>query len=317
MMARCTKENGGRMQRLVITMLLIGVLVCCVSAESWSGYVATNNSSWQISRQSSNLTSDISGYVEGIVSPVEYRGRTISPYAHYSKDVSINDVKVKERTAARQGRYKAEELLKMQSNLSSNPGYTIDKSAGTSKWIIEFYQDWPLSINSSRSIDYIGQNINEMEYISNGPDSISSSYLYNIKLTNERNLDLSTSNLNATVFATNENILSVSVDEDIKINYELNSHSTGIADLKFKQSGGDYLMKTGEYNPQLMGEERYVGDYNITRRLQIRENHTRKRLPDSWLPCCYQGWKDLNSMDKKGHSAEAVFDCNCFKSDIN
>ena len=301
-----------QMQKIVYVMLLLAALVCCVSAESWSGYVATNTTSWQISRHSTNITADISGSVEGSVSPVDYRGRILSPYAYYSKDAGTNNVVIRERTSARQGMYKSEELLKMQSNLSTAPGYEIDKPAGTSIWTVEFYADWPLFMSSGRIIDYFGRNINDREYISNGGDSVDTKFLYNMKLTKERDLNISTRNLNATILATDDAILSASLDEYKKIDYALKSHSTGIADLKFKQSGPNYMAGSGDYDPLSESEERYIGDYNITRKLKLSANHTRERLEDEWLPCCYGGWADLNPKDKTGHSAESVFDCTCF-----
>jgi hypothetical protein len=311
---RSRGKMAEEMQKIVYVMFLLAALMCCVSAESWSGYVGANNGFWQISRHSTNITADISGSVEGSISPVDYRGRVLSPYAYYSKDAVANDVEIRERTAARQGMYKSVDLFKMESNLSSAPGYKIDKPAGSSIWTTEFYADWPLLMSSGRIIDYIGRNINDREYISNGGDSVDTAFLYNMKLTKERDLNLSTRNLNATIFATNDSILSASLDEEKEIDYGLNSHSTGIADLKFKQSGPYYIVGSRDYEVLSEGEERYIGDYSLNRKIKMISNHTRERLEDEWLPCCYEGWADLNPKDKTGHSAESIFDCTCFEA---
>lgn len=301
------------MQKNVIVMLLLAALIGCVSAESWTGQVITNASSWQISRHSSNLTMDISGYVEGTISPVERQGRVLSPYAYYSKDVAANGAEIKERTAAYQGKYTAEELLNMRSRISS-VGYELYKPAGTSIWTVEFYADWPISINSSRSIDYIGRNINDQEFIGNGEDNVGATFLYNMKLSKEENFNLSSRNLNATIIATDEQILSAQLDEIKKIDYGLNVHSTGIADLKFKQASSQYMVESGDYAPLSEDEERYVGDYKIIRQIKMQANHTWEKLEDDkWLPCCSNGWAEMPSLDKIGHSAESVFDCTCYK----
>jgi hypothetical protein len=34
---------------------------------------------------------------------------------------------------------------------------------------------------------------------------------------------------------------------------------------------------------------------------------------EDWLPCCSGGYQDMNIGDRRGHSAEGVFDCSCFK----
>ena len=201
-------------------MLLLAALMSFVSAESWTGQVITNNSSWQITRHSTNLTMDISGYVDGTISPVERGGRMLSPYAHYSKDVAANGADIKERTAAYQGKYTAQELLKMRSRISS-AGYELDKPAGTPIWTVEFYADWPVTINSSRSIDYIGRNINDREFIGNGEDIVGANFLYNIKLTKEQNFNFSSRSLNTTIIATDQQILRAELDEEKEIDYKL------------------------------------------------------------------------------------------------
>ena len=300
------------MQKTVFVLLIMAALIGCVNGESWSGYVTTNTSSWQIARHSTNLTMDISGYVEGTISPVERQGRVLSPYAHYSKDVDANGAQIKERTAAYQGKYRAEEILKMRSRISS-VGYELDKPAGTPIWTVEFYADWPVLINSSRSIDYIGRNINDKEFIGNGEDNVGATFLYNIKLSKEEHFNFSTKSLNATIIATDEQILSANLDEIKDLDYGLKVHSTGIADLKFKQTGSQYMVESGAYAPLSENEERYVGDYNIIRKIRMASNHTREKLEDDkWLPCCSNGWVEMTPRDKIGHSAESIFDCTCF-----
>jgi hypothetical protein len=301
------------MRNYVFILFILAVLVSCANAASWTGLVTTNSSSWQIVRQSSNLTFDISGHVEGLISPVEHRGRVLSPYAHYSKDVSTNGVDIQERTAADQGMYASEDILKLRSRTSSS-GYEINKPSGSPIWTVEFYADWPVIINSSRSIDYVGQNINDREHIGNGEDSVDSAFLYNIKLTNEQKLNLSSRNLNATITATDDQILSAQVDEDKEIDYGLIVHSTGIADLKLTQSGSQYEVGSRDYEVLSTDEQRYVGDYRIIRNIKMRANHTyEKPEDDEWLPCCSLGWADMQLPDKIGHSAESVFDCTCFE----
>ena len=302
-----------RMLNYVFILLLLAALISCANAERWTGLVTTNTSSWQMSRQSSNLTFDINGYVEGSVSPVEHRGRVLSPYAHYSKDVSVNGADIKERTAAYQGMYSSEDILKLRSRTSSS-GYELDKPSGTPVWTVKFYADWPVMINSSRSIDYIGRNINDREHIGNGEDSVDSAFLYNIKLTKEQKLNLSSRSLNATILATDDRILSARVDEDKEIDYGLTVHSTGIADLKLAQSGSRYSVGSRDYEVLSTDEQRYAGDYRITRNIKMRSNHTDETPEDyEWLTCCSGGWADMQLPDRIGHSAESVFDCTCFE----
>jgi hypothetical protein len=305
-----------KMHKSVYIMLLMAMLIGGVSGESWTGQVITNTSSWQITRHSTNLTMDISGYVEGTISPVERQGRILSPYAYYSKYVDGNAAQIKERTVAYQGKYSAEDMLKMISKISS-VGYELDKPSGTPIWRVEFYADWPVLINSSRSIDYIGRNINDRESIDDGEDNVGAAFLYNIKLTKEQYFNLSSRSLNATIIATNESILSANLDENKDLDYGLKVHSTGIADLKFKQSGSQYSVESGNYEILSENEERYVGNYNIIRKIKMKSNHTWEKVEDDgWLPCCSGGWMEMLPLDKIGHSAESVFDCTCLEPNL-
>jgi hypothetical protein len=143
---------------------------------------------------------------------------------------------------------------------------------------------------------------------------VGANFLYNIKLTKEQNFNFSSQSLNTTIIATDEQILRAELDEEKEIDYKLNVHSTGIADLKSKQSGSHYLVGSGNYELLSENEERYVGDYSIIRNIRMRANHTREKFEDDkWLPCCSDGWAGMTPRDKIGHSAESVFDCTCFK----
>lgn len=302
------------MKKSMLIILLLAVLMSGVAAVSWSGYVATNTNSWQISRQSSNLSMDISGYVEGTVSPVERQGRVLSPYASYTRTVQSNGAALLESAAALQGLYSSEDQIMMKSQVFEF-GYIWDKPAGTDVWTAEFYSNWPVTINYSRSLDYIGKNINNREFISNGEDNIGANFLYNLKLTKEQNWNLSAGRLNATILATNDSILQAELFENKEIDYRLESHSTGIADLKFTQSGAQYSTETGDYILAAQGEERYSGDYNIVRHIRMRSNFSREKEDDEWLPCCSSGWAEMSHRDKVGHSADSVFDCTCFEAE--
>jgi len=301
------------MHKSLYVILLLAVLTSGAAAESWSGYLTTNTTSWQISRHGINLTMDMSSLVDGTISPVERRGRVLSPYASYSQNVGANGAVIKERTSALQGKYVAEDLLKMRSRVLS-VGYELDKPAGTNVWTAEFYSNWPVTINSSRRLDYIGRNINNKEYIANGEDSVEANFLYNLKLTKEQQMNLSARSLNATVIATDDAILRADLFENKEIDYRLESHSTGIADLAFKQSDSRYSTDAGSYLPAALSEERYSGDYNIVRKIHMRSNYSsEKHEDDMWLPCCSSGWEEMYSRDKAEHSAASIFDCTCFK----
>jgi hypothetical protein len=79
--------------------------------------------SWYIYSESSNFSFNYEQSVQGQISPVDYRGRTLSPFHSFHEDVKINDVRVKERTAAveRKSLGRAAERRYFPAALSTSP----------------------------------------------------------------------------------------------------------------------------------------------------------------------------------------------------
>jgi hypothetical protein len=303
------------MKRFLIAILLLATIIESASSAGWSGFAASNSTSWQISRHSQNFTVDISGYVEGTVSPVERNGRVLRPYVSYSKDVDTNGAIVRERTAALQGKYMSEDQISVRSRIT-NVSYELYKPSGTDIWTADFFSDWPVTINSSRSLDYIGHNINNRAYIGNGKDYIGEDFLYNVKLINERKFNLSANSLNARIFYTNDTILQTDLFENKELDYSLQSHSTGIADLSFKQSDSEYSTQHRDYETATFSEERHSGDYTIARNIKMKSNFSMDRMEDEfWLPCCSSQWTDMNFGNAESRTAKSVFDCTCIEAD--
>ena len=76
--------------------------------------------------------------VHGQISPVDYRGRALSPYHSFYENIKLNDVRVKERTAAIQGTYGSEERLQLKSNTNDSVNTSIYKPAGSDVYTIDF-----------------------------------------------------------------------------------------------------------------------------------------------------------------------------------
>jgi len=96
------------------------------------------------------------------------------------------------------------------------------------------------------------------------------------------------------------------------MNFRISTSTTGIADLRYQQSGPEFdrVPLTG-YEILNKGDERYYGSFNITKKLHMMSRFVDSRESDHWLPCCYQGWKDMNIFDKKTLNADEIFNCAC------
>ncbi len=294
------------MKLLLLVGLLTAALIFAAQGASWSGAVKTNSDSWSISRESSNLSFTCEQSVQGTISPVEYRYGTLSPYHSFYEDVLVNDVGVKERTYAQQGSFSSEEQLMLKSSINNSVNATIYKPAGSDVYTIDFYEKWPVSLNYSKSMSYSGKEINNREFVGNNHDYVGANFLYNHEFSKERTLNMSLMRLNATILATNESIDVGEVKATRDTQYKLQTHSTGIANFKWRQvDTNDEVLNAGD--------ERFVGDFEIVKNMHMSSRFDKTKKEDYWLPCCFGGFFDMNPLDQKPlKSAKGVFDCSCF-----
>jgi hypothetical protein len=125
--------------------------------------------------------------------------------------------------------------------------------------------------------------------------------------------------MNATARAVDDGIVFAELKPTKYLGYEIKANTTGITDLSYRFRNTKYDVKHRNYPELVMGDERYWGKYDLSRRINmkstfIKVNNTDDDL-DSWLPCCYDGWKDMLHFEKEdlGTDAKGVFDCTCYK----
>jgi hypothetical protein len=306
---------------LVIFLIIAVVLTSNANAVFWSSSVKANSSSWSIYRESSNISFNLSSSVEGKISPVESRGRILSPYQSYYEDIGTNDVRLLQRTSSLEGSYKSTDEIMMQSVVYPDEiEITVDKPAGTDLYTIEYKNEkWPVFIKASRNLDYSGQQINNRDFEGNNGDFVGANFLYNRELSKEQRSVIWLRRMNATVLATNESILLAEFKPTKYLGYEIKSNTTGIADLSYRFRDSRYDVKHQNYPALSEGEERYYGTYGLKRRIEMKSvfensNETGDEA-ESWLPCCYAGWNDMMYFDKKGFGTgtKGVFGCTCYK----
>ena len=150
---------------------------------------------------------------------------------------------------------------------------------------IQFVEEWPVVLKSSKTIKYSGSEINDREFAGNNLDFAGSNLLYNKELSKETNVGMLLRNMNATVFATNDNILSANFMPNKEMYYDTRTYTTGIADMKFRQTDSNYDFKHGTYSALGVGDERYNGRYNITRSIHMKSDFQYNELEDDWQTC--------------------------------
>ncbi len=296
-------------------IILILLATSNASAAFWASSVSTNSSSWSIYRQSESLLFNYSQLVQGTISPVDYHGRTLNPYISSNQDIKMNDVRQCDRTSALQGAYASAEETSMRSD-AYNPVYVnITKPSGSPFYTVQYFEQWPVILLSSKALRYSGKEINDREVEGNNLDFARSELLYNKRLSKDTRVGLLLRGMNATVIATDDSIISAQFMPLKEMDYRIAAQTTGIADLKYRQTGPDYNVKRETYSVINEGDERYVGLYNISRHIYMNSYFQNITTDYDWLSCCYGGWDTMSLYDRKGFGAstKGVFDCTCYK----
>ena len=219
--------------------------------------------------------------------------------------MKVNDVRVKERTAALEGSYSSEELLTLKSSTNNSVNATIYKPAGSDIYDIEFYEHWPVKFSYSKSMNYSGKEINNREFVGNNNDYVGANFLYNHEFSKERSLNMRLERMNATILATDDAIDFSEVKATRDTRYKLQTHSTGIANFEWRQVGTDNEILNA-------GDERFVGVYDIAKNIRMKSRFDTIQKEDDWLPCCSGGFVSMNPLDQRSFkSAKGVFDCTC------
>jgi hypothetical protein len=308
------RSKTGYLLKISIGLILSLIFITTAGATSLSIAIGTNSSTWSVHRQSENLIFDYSQSVQGTVSPVDYGGRSLSPFYSGYQDVFVNDVRLRDRTSALQGSYSSEERMTMQADTTEPT--LINTTASGGLFTIQIYEVWPVILKSSKTMKYSGKEINDREFAGNSQDYAGSNLLYNKELSKETNVGMLLRNMNATVFATNDAILSADFMPNKEMYYDTRTYTTGIAEMKYRQTSSNYDFKRGTYTVLGDGYERYNGIYNITRSIHMKSDFQYSELEDDGLPCCFSGVNDLNSPEVRdpGFSPKDVFDCTCYMS---
>ena len=274
-------------KKVIIGLLLISALFSAAQAETITISVGTNTTTWSVSRESESLKFNYTQYVEGSISPVDFRGRSLSPYHSSYEEIDVNDVRLRDRTSALTGSYASEKQLTLKADTNESSVFDFIHEKGT--YSFQFTEQWPAILKSSRSIRYSGQEINSREYAGNNLDYAGSSLLYNKEFSKDSYIGMQITRMNATVLATDDAILYAELMPEKETRYDIITNTTGIADLKYRFVNLTAEQKKLTYPLASEGEERYYGAFNINRSLRMKSDFPWYEPEVDWLPCCSAG----------------------------
>lgn len=275
----------------------------------WSSSADAGSSHWSIHRESHNLSFSLSSLVEGTVSPIDAHGTILSPYQSYYEEIEVNDARLRTRTCSTEGNYKSSDEIEIQSAISSEDiEITVDKPIGSDIFTIEYKtENWPVFINTNRSVAYFGENINARNFEGNNGDFVGSNFLYNNELTKEQGSVIWLQRMNATVKATNESILLAELKPTKYLGYQIEAKSTGIADLSYRLRDPNYDVKHQNYPALSGGEERYYGKFYLERKIEMNSVHNETDTQEDWISCCFSGNGEIYSLDIEPWNESVIF----------
>ena len=299
-------------------LILFAIVILVSNADAT--YVATNveanTSSWYLYRQSQDIDFSYSSSVEGNISPVKFHGRSLIPYHSNFREITDNDIRLRERTSALEGKFRSEDKMNLWSNDDNVVNIYLTKPSGTNVFTLTYFEEWPASLSSSRSLEYSGKEINDRDFEGNNRDFVGSNLLYNPVLSEERRSVMWLESMNATVQATDEAILDAEFMPTKYLGYTISTQTTGIADLRYKQASPQYDVKRRDYPAINEGEERYDGTYDLSRTIEMRskfENNTATEM--DWLPCLMGDCTSASIQTQYENGGLAIFNCSCYPSD--
>jgi len=292
-------------------IIILAAAISISSANSYSVGICTNSSCIYFDRDSSNITFNSSSSVEGRISPVSYRGRTLPPYHSFYAELKANDIRLRERTAALEGIYKSKEDIYMTATTDNDINIDVFKPSGSPIYTITLDETWAAYMKAIRTMDYSGRQINDRDFEGNNGDYVGANLLYNQELFKDRRSIMWIDRMNATVLATDDVIVEARFQPTKYLGYRITTHTTGLADFRYKFSDERYNVKLRSYPARSDGDERYYGTYDLIRRIEMKTVYDKNNGTEEWLPCDFAGWGDILPYDRVGHSADEVFNCSC------
>ncbi|VVB63637.1 Uncharacterised protein [uncultured archaeon] len=306
------------MRSELLVLFVIVILVSNSGATYIATVVGTNTSSWYLYRQSQDIDFNYSSSVEGNISPVKFHGRSLIPYHSNYEEITDNDIRLRERTSALEGKFRSEDKMNLWSNADNDVNIYLTKPSGTNVFELTYFEEWPVSLRTSRSLEYSGKQINDRDFEGNNRDFVGSNLLYNPVLSEERRSVIWLERMNATVQATDDAILGAEFMPTKYLGYTISTQTTGIADLRYKQTSPQYEVKRRDYPAINEGEERYYGTYDLSRTIEMRskfENNT--ATEENWLPCLIGDCTGVSFLTQYGKSGVTLFNCSCYPSDYS
>jgi hypothetical protein len=287
---------GGICVHLKLCCLILALtMMHLAGGVTWAGSVRSNGDRFDIIHTGTQMDAIMSGIVQGTGNASVYT------------NVAVTDVKNKIRLASKTGSYNESDFITVKTRDEDCVNMTIDKPAGSDLVTVDWTEKWPIIVTMGHETKYTGKGINYRNFVGNNRDYAGTNFLFNTKLTELTLLGTNVTNTNVTVITSPSGIASAQVLGNRFLNYNSQTTSNGLASLKYQTTGGDFA-EDGQPVIRSFDDERYVGQFNVTRHLRIKINSIRLSPYDDWLNCSCQQIPNLLASDWQSPSC---FGLNC------
>ena len=275
---------------IVLFIMLFISLPPSIHATSWYA----NIGSWKIERQSETISFELQDYYSGNITGIEAtpQGRMVSGSHSRYIDIDLNDVAVKQRRSAFQGEIKSEKYTKLSAEAEEPITREILKPSGTPFYEFNFTEVWPVHFQSDEAVVYRGKEINDRDLSANNRDYVSTSFFYATELSGVRRSSMDFSRVNITLIADNNDVVKVEFLPIKHLNYDIEAFSSGMTDLKYKQTAPDMVTTINE------GDQSFFGDYTLNATIEMGATNNKMETDLLLEGCsCYPGagagdWED-------------------------
>lgn len=278
------KSDNKRILRIVLLFIVLFItlfisLPPTIQATSWNAKIG----SWEIERQSETISFEMQDYYSGNITGIEAtpQGRIVSGGHSRYIDIHLNDVAVKQRRSAFQGEIKSEKYTKLSAEAEEPITRVILKPSGTPFYEFNFTEVWPVHFQSDEAVVYRGIEINDLDLSANNRDCVSASFLYATELSGVRRSSMDFSRVNITLIADNNDVVKVEFLPIKHLNYGIEAFSSGMTDLKYKQTAPDMITTINE------GDQSFFGDYTLNATIEMGATNNKRDTVFQFEGCSF------------------------------
>jgi hypothetical protein len=217
-------------------------------------------------------------------------------------DIGLDEVRIKDRTSAANGSIFLNEKMDIKADDSNDVTFAANKLPGVNDWYVTVNESWPVRIDSYRSLDFKGRQINDKESFGNNFESAGSSLLYAESLRKDTavTLILKDAVFQAIINDTNNSnkslpnltfIISDKFLPNLTLIMDQRLSFNGQATLKYRHSQ--------DRMPVLEGEDYFWGTFTAERNINSTSIHYNSTdIDPDMMPCCLdpQDLREYNLM---------------------